>query len=47
MSQNNNPYQAAIERCQKQLKENHNLLQDANFSDPAMQQLVKEEIEQL
>lgn len=47
MSQNNNPYQAAIERCQKQLGENHNLLQDANFSDPAMQQLVKEEIEQL
>jgi len=47
MTQNTNPYAAAIERCQKQLVNNRNLLKDPNFADPKMQELVQEEIKQL
>jgi peptide chain release factor 1 len=47
MTQNPNPYLAAITRCQKELANNQNLLKDPNFADPKMQELVQEEIKQL
>lgn len=47
MTENNNPYQAAIAQCQEQLKRNQNLLADPSFADSAMQELVLEEIEQI
>lgn len=47
MTQNTNPYAAAIQRCQEQLANNKNLLEDPNFADPNMQELVQEEIKQL
>lgn len=47
MTKNNNPYNAAIEQCQQQLNNSQNLLNDPSFSDPAMQELVQEEIAQI
>ena len=41
---NNNPYNAAIKRCQEQLANNQNLLKDPSFADPKMQELVQEDI---
>ncbi len=47
MTQNTNPYAVAIQRCQEQLASNQKLLEDPNFADPNLQQLVQEEIKQL
>lgn len=47
MTRNNNPYKAAIEQCQQQLKNSQNLLDDPSFADSAMQGLVQEEITQI
>jgi len=47
MTLNTNPYAAAIQRCQEQLASNQKLLEDPNFADPKMQELVLEEIKQL
>jgi hypothetical protein len=47
MTKNNNPYKAAIEQCQQQLKNSQNLLDDPSFADSAMQELVQEEILQI
>ena len=47
MTQNNNPYAAAIKRCQEELSANRKLLKDPNFAKAKMQELVQEEIKQL
>jgi len=47
MTSTNNPYSAAIERCQEQIANNHKLLEDPSFADPNLQELVREEIAKL
>lgn len=47
MTENNNPYQAAIAEYQEKLQKNQSLLADPSFADSAMQALVLEEIEQI